>query len=117
MPKTPAHSPAENLPIPVELIERRIYLIRRHKIMLDSDLADLYQVETKALNRAVHRNVSRFPGDFMFQLTAEEAESLRYQTGTSNVGRAAVAATCLTPSPSTVWPCCPRCSVANAPSR
>jgi hypothetical protein len=87
MPKTPAHSPAENLPIPVELIERRIYLIRGQKVMLDSDLAELYQVETKALNRAVHRNLSRFPRDFMFQLAAREAESLKSQIGTSNAGR------------------------------
>ena len=55
--------------------------------MLDSDLAELYLVETKALNRAVKRNTEPFPEDFMFQLTAEEVESLRYQIGTSNVGR------------------------------
>lgn len=55
--------------------------------MLDSDLADLYQVETKALNRAVQRNAERFPEDFMLQLTPEEAESLRYQIGTSKEGR------------------------------
>jgi phage regulator Rha-like protein len=52
--------------------------------MLDSDLAELYQVETKALNRAVKRNPSRFPADFMFQLTASEAFPLRYQFGASN---------------------------------
>jgi len=73
--------------MPVELIERRIYLIRGHRVMIDSDLADLYQVETKALNRAASkRNPDRFPADFMFQLTSEEAQSLRYQFGTSNVG-------------------------------
>ncbi len=75
------------LPVPVELIERRIYLIRGHKVMLDSDLADLYQVLTKNLNLAVRRNHDRFPEDFMFQLNQEEAESLRLQIATSNVGR------------------------------
>jgi hypothetical protein len=55
--------------------------------MLDSDLARLYGVETKALNRAVSRNISRFPGDFMFQLTVEEAGRLRYQIGTLKTGR------------------------------
>ena len=67
------------------LIESRILLIRGQKVLLDADLATLYQVETKALNRAVKRNADRFPADFMFQLTAEEAaEVLRYQSGTSN---------------------------------
>ena len=55
--------------------------------MMDSDLADLYRVETKALNRAVRRNPERFPEDFMFQLTFEEVESLRCQFGASNEGR------------------------------
>jgi hypothetical protein len=54
-----------------------------HRIMLDADLAVLYGVETKALNRAVKRNLERFPADFMFQLTAEEVETLRYHLGTS----------------------------------
>src|SRR2546426_10295668 len=53
------------LPVPLEMIERRIYLIRGQKIMLDRDLAELYLVETKALNRAVRRNLDRFPDDFM----------------------------------------------------
>lgn len=74
--------PTESL-IPVELIERRIYLIRGHKVMLDRDLADLYQVETSALNRQVKRNIERFPADFMFQLNDEEAEALRCQFGIS----------------------------------
>ena len=69
--------------IPVEFIERKIYLIRGCKVMLDSDLAELYQVETFNLNKAVKRNAGRFPEDFMFQLTAEEAESLRFQSGIS----------------------------------
>lgn len=80
-------SPADRLPVPVETITRRIYLIRGQKVMLDSDLAELYQVLTKNLNLAVRRNADRFPEDFMFQLTAEEAESLRLQIATSNVGR------------------------------
>ena len=63
--------------MPVELIERRIYLIRGHKVMLDSDLAELYQVPTKVLNQAVSRNVDRFPPDFMFQLNDEELENWR----------------------------------------
>jgi phage regulator Rha-like protein len=74
-------------PVPAQLIERRIYLIRGQKVMIDSDLAELYRVETKSLNRAVKRNCDRFPADFMFLLTAAEAESLRCQFGTSNDGR------------------------------
>ena len=83
--KTPAIS--TQLPVPVELIERRIYLIRGQKVMLDADLADLYQVPTKALNQAVRRNLDRFPEEFMFSLTPEEADSLRSQSVTSNAGR------------------------------
>ena len=73
--------------IPSERIEKAIYLIRGEKVMLDRDLASLYGVETKVLNRAVKRNLRRFPLDFMFQLTAEEADLLRCQIGTSNKGR------------------------------
>jgi len=65
------------LPAPPEMIERRIYLIRGHTVMLDTDLADLYQVATKVFNQAVKRNKARFPEDFMFRLTAEETEILR----------------------------------------
>jgi ORF6N domain len=65
-------------------VERRIYLIRGEKVMLDHDLAALYGVPTKALNLAVKRNSARFPQDFMFQLTQPETESLRLQIGTSN---------------------------------
>jgi hypothetical protein len=71
--------------IPVERIERSILLIRGHKVMLDADLARLYGVETKALNRAVKRNLSRFPEDFMFQVTVEEFENLKCHIGTSNL--------------------------------
>lgn len=66
--------------------ERMIYLIRGQKVMLDSDLAELYQVETKQLNRQVRRNILRFPNDFMFQLTSEEYEVLKCQFGTSKPG-------------------------------
>jgi hypothetical protein len=70
--------------IATEKIENAIYLIRGKKVMLDRDLAGLYGVETKVLNRAVKRNLQRFPPDFMFQLTAEEADNLRCQIGTSS---------------------------------
>lgn len=70
--------------IPSDKIEKVIYLIRGEKVMLDRDLALLYRVETKVLNRAVKRNLQRFPLDFMFQLTTEEAENLRCQIGTSS---------------------------------
>ncbi|MCX5901571.1 MAG: ORF6N domain-containing protein [Proteobacteria bacterium] len=73
--------------VPVELIESKIFQIRGRKVMLDSDLALLYCVETKQLNRAVKRNAGRFPDDFMFQLTDDEADSLRCQTGTSKTTR------------------------------
>lgn len=73
--------------IPVEIIENKIYLIRGHKIMLDRDLAELYGVETKRLNEQVRRNPKRFPDDFMFQLTEEEAESLRSHFATIKSGR------------------------------
>ena len=62
-------------------IEQAILLIRGQRVMLDRDFAALYVVETKNLNRAVKRNLDRFPADFMFQLTAEESESLRFQFG------------------------------------
>ena len=67
-------------------IERHIMLVRGEKVMLDADLATLYEVETKALIQAVKRNIGRFPEDFMFQLTKEEFEHLRSQTVTSNWG-------------------------------
>jgi hypothetical protein len=73
--------------VPVEYIERRIYLVRKQKIMLDSDLADLYQVTTGNLNLAVKRNRTRFPADFMFQLTKEEGASLLLQSAIAKKGR------------------------------
>src|ERR1035441_8623157 len=80
-------SPADQLPVPVELVERRIYLIRGQKGMLDSDLAELYQVTTGNLNLAVRRNSKRFPEDFMFQLTKEEADTLLLQIARAKTGR------------------------------
>ena len=72
--------------IPPERIERRISLLRGQRVMIDVDLAELYGVETKALNRAVKRNRPRFPDDFMFQLSARESAALRFHFGTSNRG-------------------------------
>ncbi|MEI7512425.1 MAG: ORF6N domain-containing protein [Candidatus Uhrbacteria bacterium] len=73
--------------IPLERIENRIFIIRGKKVMLDRDIAELYGVETKVLNQAVKRNIERFPEDFMFELSLNEAESLRSQFVTSNIGR------------------------------
>jgi len=70
--------------VPAEHIEHAIHLIRGQRVMLDQDLAALYGVEVKLLNRAVKRNIERFPLDFMFQLDDSEAGSLRCQFGTSN---------------------------------
>ena len=69
--------------IPEEVIISKIYLIRSHKVMVDSDLAELYGVETKRLNEQIKRNQDRFPGDFMFTLTAEEWQNLKSQNATS----------------------------------
>jgi hypothetical protein len=73
--------------IELEQIKDMVYIIRGQKVMLDSDLAKLYGVETKSLNRQVRRNISRFPDDFMFQLSTVEYESLKCQIGTSKTGR------------------------------
>jgi hypothetical protein len=69
-----------------EAIAGRIVMLRSERVLLDADLAQLYGVETKTLNRAVKRHRDRFPPDFMFQLTGEEAGNLRYQFGTSSWG-------------------------------
>lgn len=66
----------------IQTIQNRIYEIRGERVMLDRDLAALYETETKALNLAVKRNIKRFPKDFMFQLTKEEFENLRFQIET-----------------------------------
>jgi len=73
--------------IPVEVVENKILLIRSQKVILDFHLAKLYDVETKILNKAVARNIDRFPGDFMFRLSQKEWNSLRFHFGTSNSGR------------------------------
>ena len=73
--------------IPVEAVENKILLMRGQKVILDFHLAGLYDVETKILNKAVARNIDRFPDDFMFRLIQKEWNSLRFQFGTSNSGR------------------------------
>ena len=78
---------AKSTPIPDEVVVSKIYVIRNHKVMLDFDLAGLYHVETGRLNEQVKRNASRFPEDFMFQLTSEEWETLRSQFAISKKGR------------------------------
>ncbi len=81
-------SKRNSLKIHDELIANKIYLIRGHKVMLDSDLAELYQVETKRLKEAIRRNMGRFPEDFMFQLSKDEYDSLRTQIASlKNSGR------------------------------
>ncbi|MDD2306611.1 MAG: ORF6N domain-containing protein [Prolixibacteraceae bacterium] len=72
--------------IPDEIISNKIFLIREVKVMLDKDLAELYGVSTGNLNKAVKRNIKRFPEDFMFQLKSEEFEILKFQFGTSSWG-------------------------------
>jgi hypothetical protein len=72
--------------VPEEVLISKIFEVRGHSVMLDEDLADLYEVETKQLKRQVRRNIDRFPDDFMFELTQEEFENLRSQIGTSKWG-------------------------------
>ena len=74
-------------PIPLERIERAILSVRGERVILDSELAKLYGVTTTRLNQQVRRNAERFPSDFMFQLTAEERDSLMLQFATSKGGR------------------------------
>ncbi len=74
------------LAVPDDIVINKIYMIRNQKVMLDRDLAELYQVETKQLKRQVKRNIERFPEDFMFELTKEEYEILRSQIGTLKQG-------------------------------
>src|SRR5512139_1817014 len=76
----------QKLAIPEERIVNQIHLIRGKKVMLDRDLAELYGVTTGNLNKAVSRNLERFPEDFMFQLTREELKNLIFQNGTSSWG-------------------------------
>lgn len=77
---------SKGIELPQEAIMSKIYIIRGRKVMLDRDLAKLYQVETKYLKRQVRRNSYRFPDDFMFELTKEEFEILRSQIDTSSWG-------------------------------
>jgi len=79
---------ANEITIPTEIIQNKIYVIRDQKVMIDSDLAELYNVETKQLKRQVRRNIDRFPEDFMFELTKKESDHLRSQFGTSSWGGA-----------------------------
>ena len=72
--------------IPSEILEKKIFLVRGQKVMLDADLAELYQIPTKSLNLAIQRNLGRFPEDFMFRLTLKEFENLRFQFETSSWG-------------------------------
>ena len=72
--------------IPTHGIEQQIFLIRKHKVMIDSHLAELYQVPTKVLNQAMKRHEKRFPKDFMFRLTAEEVSNLKSRVAISNWG-------------------------------
>jgi len=72
--------------IPLELIASKIYLIRKHSVMLDKDLSELYSVETRHLKQAVRRNIDRFPEDFMFELNKDEFQNLRSHFGTSSWG-------------------------------
>src|SRR6185437_10669050 len=78
---------SKSVTVSVRLIERRIYLIRGHKVMIDADLAELYEVPTYRLNEQVQRNCKRFPNDFMFRLTKPEAEALRSQIAISNTSQ------------------------------
>lgn len=82
-----------------EAIAQLVFLIRGEKVLLDSDLAMLYDVETGALNRAVKRNINRFPVDFMFQTTAQEWEELRCQIGISNSSKTTATRSALRPKP------------------
>ena len=72
--------------IPDELITSKIFVIRDNKVMLDEDLAELYDVETKRLNEQIKRNIARFPEDFMFQLSQKEFDNLKSQFATSSWG-------------------------------
>ena len=81
-----AKKDSKEISVPIEKITGKIYLIRGQRVLLDRDLAELYEVETKQLKRAVRRNIDRFPSDFMFELAKAELENLRCQFGTSSWG-------------------------------
>jgi len=96
--------PNEHL-VPSERIGERIYFVRGQKVMLDEDMAELYEVPTRRLNEQVTRNAGRFPVDFMFRLTAEEVSALRSQNSISKIG-GEVDDIRLVPSRNKGWPCC-----------
>jgi hypothetical protein len=77
--------------VPIEIIEKKILLIRGKKVMLDSELGELYGMETRSLIQAVKRNIDRFPHDFMFQLNQKEYESLRSQFVISKISKPSMA--------------------------
>jgi ORF6N domain len=103
------------VPILSEQVERTILLIRGQPVMLDTDLAALYGVPAKTLNQAVRRNVSRFPADFMFQLTEKEATALRSQFVTLKTGRGNAENTAPTPLQNKGWRCFRACCIASTP--
>jgi len=80
-------TPSQNAIVPTALIGQKIFFVRGTRVMLDADLARLYGVATKNLNKAVKRNASRFPSDFMFRLSPKELHGLGFQSGTSKPGR------------------------------
>ena len=75
-----------NKDVSIEVVATKILLVRGKKVMLDKDLAQLYGVKTRDLNKAIKRNRDRFPDDFMYQLTREEIKILKFQSGTSSWG-------------------------------
>ena len=81
----------------LEIITNKIHIIRNQKVMLDYDLATLYEIETKVLKQSVKRNIERFPEDFMFELTETEYKSLRSQIVTLEIGRENTQNICLSP--------------------
>ena len=97
--------------IVIRQVAKVIRVIRGEKVLLDFDLAPLYGVTTGNLNKAMRRNRERFPSDFMFQLTAAEAESLIFHLEEQKV--VAVAVNVPTPSLSRAWPCCRVCLTAR----
>ena len=110
--------PKSSLPVASvseQTIAEKIYIIRGQKVMLDRDLAEMYGVETSYLNRAVKRNFTRFPEDFMFQLSKEEFQNLIFQIGISSSWGAQENFHTL--SPNKVSPCFPVFSIRKRPSR
>jgi hypothetical protein len=101
--------------VDTDAIMRNILDIRGQRVLLDSDLAALYQVATKALTRAVRRNPGRFPADFMFQLAVGESAFLRGQSGALKTGRGSTGSMHRTSSRNRGSPCCPPSLKVNAP--